>query len=312
MLLIAAPVICLIHMVAFCRMVAGATGRLSLLLFVLVLSSSSAQQAAPVEAREEVHKSVPFSDIDAVLMRNIKGNIRIEGWEKNEVKIDAIKHAGSKQGLKEADVVVEKNGNRLCVYTRYANAGASWSKVLEWFGHSTCGEGQHVPRVDITVDYMLFVPRTAVLGTVSAVTGDVEIRGIAAGVDASSVNGKVTVQDASGPLLLRSFNGPIEASLAKVAGASSITSMNASVTLSIPADSNARVVARSVNGNIDNDFGLPVEKGQGRGQALIAKLGNGGPELRLRTINAPIKLRRIPPQTQAPVMRKDAADRKRH
>lgn len=302
--------ICLMHMAVFPRM-ARAIARLCVLVSLVLLVVSAAQQAVPAEARDEVHKTLPFSDIGSIEVRNIKGNVRIAGWEKNEIKIDAVKRATSKEGLQQADVMVEKNGNRLCIYTRYANAAGSWSKVVEWFGHSTCGEGQHVPSVHVTVDYELFVPRSAVLGLVSVVTGDVKIKDIVAEVTAYSTNGKLVAQDIAGQVMLRTVNGQIEASLAKVAGTSSIASTNGSITVTVPPDSSAQVMARSLNGGIENDFGLPIQKRQGAtGQYVEGKLGNGGSELRLRAINGSIKLRRTPAQTQAPTVNKKPAGRK--
>src|ERR1700758_4927085 len=48
---------------------------------------------------EEFHQSYPISANGQIELRNINGPVEIKAWDRNEVKVDAIKRAGSKERL---------------------------------------------------------------------------------------------------------------------------------------------------------------------------------------------------------------------
>ena len=55
-----------------------------------------------------------------------------------------------------------------------------------------------------------------------------------------------------------------------------LNSVNGSVDLTIPSDSNAEVEASTVSGSIDNDFGLHVNHHNFVGHDMRGELGTGG------------------------------------
>ena len=63
-------------------------------------------------------------------------------------------------------------------------------------------------------------------------------------------------------------------------------------TVGLPPDANAVVSAHTLNGGIDNEFSLQVKKHFPFGQNLDSKLGAGGPEIELSTINGGIHIAR--------------------
>jgi DUF4097 and DUF4098 domain-containing protein YvlB len=61
--------------------------------------------------------------------------------------------------------------------------------------------------------------------------------------------------------------------------------------LTIPSDSNAHLRANTVSGQITNDFGLPVRRGEHVGRDLSGSLGTGGPRIRLSNVSGAITIR---------------------
>src|SRR5262249_1472195 len=72
----------------------------------------------------------------------------------------------------------------------------------------------------------------------------------------------------------------------------SLNTVNGKVGLIIPSDSNATVKADSLNGDITNDFGLPVRKGKYVGRDLYGKLGSGEVAIKLDSVNGGLSIKR--------------------
>src|SRR5579872_5956703 len=56
---------------------------------------------------EEFHHTYPMSANGRVELDNINGDVHISGWDRNEVKVDAVKYADSKERLDEAKIRVD-------------------------------------------------------------------------------------------------------------------------------------------------------------------------------------------------------------
>ncbi|MGI9054378.1 MAG: DUF4097 family beta strand repeat-containing protein, partial [Pyrinomonadaceae bacterium] len=86
-------------------------------------------------------------------------------------------------------------------------------------------------------------------------------------------------------------------------GKISLSTVNGSVNLTIPSDTNATVKADTVNGSIKNDFGLPVRKGKYVGRDLYGKIGNGETEIKLNSVNGGLSIiRKNDGRNQNPVI----------
>ena len=69
-----------------------------------------------------------------------------------------------------------------------------------------------------------------------------------------------------------------------------LSSVNGKITLGVPPSVGADVRASSVHGRISNDFGLEVERDRYIGSKLNARLGSGGPNIKLSTVNGSIDI----------------------
>ena len=148
-----------------------------------ILGTAFALLVAVAEGRaevvEEFHHVYALSATGSVALKNVNGNVRISAWDRNEVKVDAVKRAGTKERL-----------------------------------------------------------------------------------DSRMPSSRIS---------LKSVNGVVE--------------------LTIPSDANADVSAETVNGGIDNDFGLHVHHGQYVGHDLRGQIGNGGTHIDMSNVNGTIEIR---------------------
>jgi DUF4097 and DUF4098 domain-containing protein YvlB len=232
------------------------------------------------EIREEFHQTYPLSATGRVSLENLNGGVQIRVWDRAAVQVDAIKKAYRKERLDEAKIDVTSTEENIRIKTDYPD------------GNQTFRGDERRYNNPAIVEYKLTVPRKAALEAIELVNGSLDIDGVEGDVKASSINGKVTARGLMGEARLSTINGPLQAIFTQLneAKAISITSVNGSVSLIIPSDSNASVRASTVHGGISNDFGLQVRHGEYVGHNLDGQIGTGGPRIKLENVNGPITI----------------------
>ena len=237
---------------------------------------------ALLTATEEFHQTYPLAAGGRVSVSNINGRVKITGWDRDEVKVDAVKRARTPEALREARIRVEAGAASVHVETEYD--GRHWER----------GDGDRRTYHAARVDYTLTVPRGARVQDVSVVNGPLDIENLTGPVEASSVNGGVTARGLSGRVDLSVVNGQLEAALDQLGGENnvSLSAVNGQLNVTLPSDANAHLKAGTVHGSINNDLGLPVREGRYVGRDLEGQLGTGRARVNLSNVNGTITIRR--------------------
>lgn len=249
----------------------AALGTVCALLFAVQAS------AWPGKLTEEFHHTYPLSADGRIELDNINGNVHITAWDQNEVKVDAVKYANTKERLEEVKIEIEADNNLVSIRTKYPDHD------LHFNG------GWNDPAC---VEYTLMVPRTARLDEIQLVNGSLDIQGVSGEVRASSVNGRLTAQALAGGVELSTVNGRLNAQFQQLGdNAINLSSVNGGLELILPSDANARLEASTVSGGIDDDFGLRVNHHRWLGHDLRGELGSGHTRIELSNVNGRIEIR---------------------
>ncbi len=241
-------------------------------LLTLALSAHAYDHRGDVT--EEFHQTYAITSDGRIELDNINGDVRISSWDQNQVKVDAVKYADTKEELDEAKIEVDSGKDYLSIRTKYPNHN-------RWGSHHNAA----------SVEYTLTVPRTARLDKINLINGSLDVTGVSGEVRASCINGRLEAHDLVGRAKLDSVNGRVDARFAQLSGQDvEISSVNGSLDLTIPSDSNAEVEASTVSGGIGNDFGLHVNNHRFVGHDLRGELGNGGAHIRLSDVNGHIEI----------------------
>jgi len=245
---------------------------------VLGFATSGTNDAVD-EVREEFHHSYPLSADGRVSLRNVAGVVRIMAWDKNEVKVDAVKRAGRRERLAEAEIKVETTGDSVRIWTKYPDSRLDQDDQGR-FDHSA------------SVDYTLSVPRGARLDSVELVSGSLEISGITGDVRASTVSGRFKVTGLAGEAKLSTVSATLEAAFARTTEGRPITlnSVSGAIILTLPSDAQAQLRANSLTGPITDDFGIGTRDGTYVGHELYGQLGSGGALIKLNTVSGRITI----------------------
>ena len=113
------------------------------------------------------------------------------------------------------------------------------------------------------------VPRRADLNLSTTNDGEIVVRDIVGDLQLENINGPITATNITGSVIAESVNNPITVGLSGVAagGATSLSSLNGDITLTLPANAKAELHLDSARGEIVSDFELDVKPSKPRSSA---------------------------------------------
>jgi len=242
----------------------------------LLLNANGQASDKSGQLTEEFHHVYPLPADGRLELNNINGAVHITAWDRDEVKVDAVKHAKVKERLEEAKIVVDANANSVSIRTEYPT-----------YGHLNAN-GSDNPA---SVEYTLTVPARARLDEIKLINGALDIQGVTGEVHASCINGHLSARGLAGPVKLSTINGKMDAEFEHLQDSPiDLSSVNGGVNLMIPSDSKADVEASSMQGDISDDFGLRVHH-HFVGHNMRGAIGGGGTRIKLSDVNGRIEIR---------------------
>ena len=246
-------------------------------------SNPNAPRIVQLDETERFEQTYPLSSNGRVSVSNVNGSIVIEAWDRNEVKLEAVKTADTKEHLADVQIKIDAQKDSFSVETDYGS----------WKNNNGTWKNKNYGRLE--VQYKLSVPRNAVLDEIETVNGSVSISNVMGRVNASAVNGNVKATNLRGAAEISTVNGVTEADFDSLENTNkiSLSTVNGQVRLMIPSDADATIKAETVNGNITNDFGLTVRKEKySGGRNLYGKVGNGTAKIDMDSVNGALSVLR--------------------
>lgn len=228
---------------------------------------------------EIVDQSYSLAAAGSVALANVNGDVSVEVWERNEVRVYAVKSASSQELLDGLEIEVDSGVDTLRIDTRYPSTR-----------HSDHEHGSFM-----NVEYTLTVPRSARLDDIDLVNGNLTVDGVEGGISVATVNGNIVVRDCVGDAELGTVNGTIEARFERLGQENrlKLESVNGRLDLYLGPSIGADLWADSVNGRLENDFGIEVRKGKYVGSDFSGTVGGGGTRVALETVNGSIHVHRL-------------------
>jgi DUF4097 and DUF4098 domain-containing protein YvlB len=224
---------------------------------------------ASIGIQSEFRQTYALSSNGRVVIQNLYGDVSITGWDRDEVRVEAIKRSADPRRLDDARIVVDSSAGLVSIHTQYAGS-----------------DTEH----PASVEYRITVPRGANLENVKLVNGGLSISGVAGPVKASSVNGSIKAERLEGQVDLSTINGQLDADFNRISrqNAISLSSVNGPIKLSIPGGAGASVTARNLSGGIDSEFGHAFRATGGH--RLETMVHGGGAPIHLHNVNGGISI----------------------
>lgn len=250
---------------------------LALLLLLAVSGQAAAQDWT-------WRKTVPAGR--AIEIKGINGNIEALAASGNEVEVIARKNARRSDPDDVRIQVVEHAGGVTICAMYPTPAGERDNECLPGARGRSSSKNN-----DVEVDFEVRVPR-GVLFTGRTVNGGVIAEGLTADAKVSTVNGSVRVAT-TGLAQASTVNGSIKVRMGRANWNETLEfeTVNGGILLELPDELNAEVSASTVNGSLSSDWPMTV-RGKWGPKHMNGKIGSGGRELALQTVNGDIELRR--------------------
>lgn len=237
------------------------------LFFALIIAVTAAPGFAYSKDFDQTYPLQPGGSFE---LQNVNGPVEVQGWDKDAVEVQAVKTAKHNEAdLARVTIEVAATPKSVSVSTRYPQ-----------------DEG-----VEVAVEYVIHVPYTAHVEHVGTVNGSVKVVGIPAVDDLHTVNGNIEVFDGGGGVHAHTTNGNVHLELAHFNGGSGAfaETTNGSLLVALPANTQADVETRCLNGNFLSEMPITLESTL-KPREMHGRFGKGGSPIKLRTINGGIRI----------------------
>ena len=256
-----------------------------------------------------------------VEVSNVRGAVRVRGWDRPEV------HVAGRLGVGSEGLRFERLGDRVVVEVRLPRRGGrdveatnlevsvprastveidtveAEIRVLELAGrlraHSVSGDlqvetaGRELELESVSGDVRLEGTGQQARVRLASVSGDVRAEAVAGDVEAESVSGDLALRlGTTRRLEATSTSGRLEirAALAEDARVE-LESVSGDVELSLDGSTDGRYELRSFSGDVEVCFGPEAERQRfGPGSRLDFTAGDGGPLVRIQTMSGEIEV----------------------
>ena len=237
-------------------------------LSMILLAMASAPACFAIT--KEFNQTYPLQPGGSFELQNVNGTVDVQGWDRDVVEVRAMKTAKHHEAdLDRVTIEISAKADSVSVATHYPQ-----------------DEG-----VEVAVGYLVRVPRNAHIEHIGTINGTVSVAGVDSIDDLHTVNGNIEVYDGGGSVRAHTTNGNIHLELAHFAGTAgaSAETTNGSLLIALPADTQADIETRCLNGNFQSEMPLAMQSSL-KPREMHGKLGKGGAPIRLRTINGGIRI----------------------
>ena len=223
----------------------------------------------------------------------IRGDIRIEGYDGNEV------------------VIVAKSKTSDCHSCDEKSSAPAGMKRISTGGVSLEATERN-NRVDIssnswsrTIHFDIKVPKNFDLD-VSTVHGDIEVTGVDGSMEVSTTHGPLTFTDVSGSIVCNTVHGAVKANFLKVNSGEPMqfVTLHGDVDITFPSGIKATAKMKSDRGEVFTDFDMSVNKAKPEYNSgnntykvsvnnwIYGEIAGGGPEYTFKNMHGNIYIRK--------------------
>lgn len=260
--------------------------------FWMTLAAVAAMAAAPAMAEEWTHQWTLTGPADLHVDTD-DARVILRGSAGNRIEARVIT-TGWKIGGGEVSVTPRQSGNRVELDVRTP-------RFHGWIHNSN-----RSIRVELTVPRSLTayihtgdgsILAEDVQGSIKLRTGDgaIETSGLAGSLDAETGDGAIRTRGRFDALMLRTGDGRIEADIlegSRMTSGWDISTGDGHVTARLPERFAATLDVHTGDGKVDLEFPIETSRLNG-GRDVRGKINGGGPTLRIRTGDGPIRLARL-------------------
>lgn len=217
-------------------------------------------------------KTYPLAKGGSFVLRNISGDITVEGWDEQQAEVKIIKRGGSEEERDALKIMREQSADRLVFNTMPEQ-------------HSGVEE----------VRYVVKLPRNLRELEINSNNSNIDVTNVSnVSVSIKVQRGNIALEDVGGTVnsLTTKGNTKIVVGDAARIAPQVFNGISGNVELELAPGTNAELKAETISGDIeiDEDLGIKAEKRM-IGQQAVGRIGKGGQAIVVKTVSGNIKIR---------------------
>jgi len=238
-------------------------------------------------------------------IRNRNGSINIQGWDRNQIKVQVTKKTNWGGKLENVKIQVSPGADfkiETIHLVKKPRVSVSYDirvpvnvdvKIVQTSNGKIELEATHGDTEVETSNGKIEIEDA--VGNIDARTsnGAIEIENVMGFVSARTSNGAIDVEDVTGVAELETSNGAIETDVQGIGeNGSRIRTSNGAIDLNLSSELNVDIEAKTSNGKVKLD-GIEVTVNEISKNTLYGKIGKGGKKISCKTSNGSITLRKL-------------------
>jgi hypothetical protein len=239
---------------------------------------------------DEFRWNGPVAPGQTVAIKGVNGSITAEPAMGNEVQVIAVKTA-RKSDVNSVQIKVVPHSGGVSICALYPSPSGEFPDCASDSSEIIRSTSNHrLENNDVQVNFTVKIPaRVGFIG--KTINGDISATSLSGNVTTRTINGSIRIST-SGYAEATTINGEISARLgdAQWSAPLNFKTINGAINLDLPQNLSTDVEAETLNGQINSDFPINLTTLKDR-RHLRGRIGAGGRELVLKTLNGSINLR---------------------
>jgi hypothetical protein len=226
-----------------------------------------------------------------VAIKGVNGSITAEATTGNEVQVVALKTA-RKSDVNSVQIKVVPHSGGVSICALYPSPSGELPDCASESSEIIRSTANHrIENNDVQVDFTVKIPaRVGFIG--KTINGEISATSLSGNVTTRTINGSIRIST-TGYAEATTINGEITASLGAADWRAPLNfkTINGAINLDLPASTSTDIEAETMNGQINSDFPINLTTTFKDRKHLRGRIGAGGRELSLKTLNGSINLR---------------------
>jgi len=257
---------------------------------VVTKTAEASLVVASQNRSDEFRWNGPVAPGQTVAIKGVNGSITAEASTGNEVEVIAVK-TSRKSDVNSVQMKVVQHSGGVTICALYPSPSGDFQDCASDSSEVIRSTSNHrIENNDVQVNFTVKIPaRVGFIG--KTINGEISATSLSGNVITRTINGGIRIST-TGYAEATTINGEISARLGDAAWPTPLNfkTINGAINLDLPQNLSTDVDAETMNGQINSDFPINLTTLKDR-RHLRGRIGAGGRELVLKTLNGSINLR---------------------
>ena len=231
-------------------------------------------------------------DYSEVVIKNLAGNISVDGWDQDHYLLGFKKTGPSEEYLNNLLVGIQTDNDTLTITREYDGPGPSHRGSIAYTLKIPVDKVKELEVNSISGNILCSGMTSSIEQDLHTTSGRIETDN-SADLDAKTISGSIVFVFNGKDLDIKTTSGRIEGEISSIdeRGSIELRSVSGSVRIAVPDDFSGKLDLRSVSGSVSTEF--PIESFTTKKNSLEGTIGGGRIPVDINTTSGSIRIRKL-------------------